>query len=56
MNAYHYVDLEYDARLESEITEAPVIQTDGERDYSFIDRLFERVKEMQNESNRTKGR
>jgi hypothetical protein len=46
MNAYYAIDYEHDKQWEREITEEPVIQLEGEPDYSFIDRLFKRLEEM----------
>jgi hypothetical protein len=45
MNAFYAIDYEHDQQWEKEITADPVIQLDGEPDYSFIDRLFERLEE-----------
>jgi hypothetical protein len=45
--SFYAIDYEHDKQWESEITEAPVIETDGEPDYSFIDRLFKRLEGME---------
>jgi hypothetical protein len=47
INAYWSDDYYHDRDWEREITEEPVIQTEGEPDYSFIDRLFKRLEEME---------
>lgn len=46
INAGYSDEYYYDKHIEREITEAPVIQMEDEPDYSFIDRLFERLEEM----------
>jgi hypothetical protein len=44
--SFYAIDYYHDRDWEREITEEPVIQAEGEPDYSFIDRLFKRLEEI----------
>jgi hypothetical protein len=45
--SFYAIDYYHDRDWEREIAEEPVIQAEGEQDYSFIDRLFKRLEEME---------
>jgi hypothetical protein len=47
INAYWSDDYYHDRDWEREIAEEPMIQAEGESDYSFIDRLFKRLEGME---------
>jgi hypothetical protein len=49
ISAYWSDDYYHDKQWEREITEEPVSQAEGEPDYSFIERLFERLEKMRRE-------